>query len=108
MTDRKVINSADDSIEQMKAAIEQLEFKIAYQEDNFEQLNEIVTNQQYTIDRQTLLLTGLVDKIKTIQVADTDTEQGDDLPPHYCVITSIPDMLVRLPLAPFNSLSLIS
>jgi SlyX protein len=83
VTDRKVINSADDSIEQMKAAIEQLEFKIAYQEDNFEQLNEIVTNQQYTIDRQTHLLTGLVDKIKTMQVADTDTEQGDDLPPHY-------------------------
>lgn len=83
MTDRKVRNTADDSIEQMKAAIEQLEFKIAYQEDNFEQLNEIVTNQQYTIDRQTHLLTGLVDKIKTMQVADTDTEQGDDLPPHY-------------------------
>jgi SlyX protein len=83
VTDRKVINTADDSIEQMKAAIEQLEFKIAYQEDNFEQLNEIVTNQQYTIDRQTHLLTGLVDKIKTMQVADTDTEQGDDLPPHY-------------------------
>nr|WP_297348544.1 SlyX family protein [uncultured Glaciecola sp.] len=83
MTDRKVTNTADASIEQMKAAIEQLEFKIAYQEDNFEQLNEIVTNQQYTIDRQTHLLTGLVDKIKTMQVADTDTEQGDDLPPHY-------------------------
>ncbi|MFQ3206024.1 MAG: SlyX protein [Glaciecola sp.] len=83
MTDKKVTNPADDSIEQMKAAIEQLEFKIAYQEDNFEQLNEIVTNQQYTIDRQTHLLTGLVDKIKTMQVADTDTEQGDDLPPHY-------------------------
>jgi SlyX protein len=83
VTDRKVRNTADDSIEQMKAAIEQLEFKIAYQEDNFEQLNEIVTNQQYTIDRQTHLLTGLVDKIKTMQVADTDTEQGDDLPPHY-------------------------
>jgi SlyX protein len=83
VTDRKVINTGDDSIEQMKAAIEQLEFKIAYQEDNFEQLNEIVTNQQYTIDRQTHLLTGLVDKIKTMQVADTDTEEGDDLPPHY-------------------------
>jgi SlyX protein len=83
VTDKKVTNPADDSIEQMKAAIEQLEFKIAYQEDNFEQLNEIVTNQQYTIDRQTHLLTGLVDKIKTMQVADTDTEQGDDLPPHY-------------------------
>ncbi|MFT6085538.1 MAG: SlyX protein [Glaciecola sp.] len=83
MTDRKVTNTAEDSIEQMKAAIEKLEFKIAYQEDNFEQLNEIVTNQQYTIDRQTHLLTGLVDKIKTMQVADTDTEQGDDLPPHY-------------------------
>ncbi len=76
-------NKADDSIEQMKAAIEQLEFKIAYQEDNFEQLNQIVTNQQFTIDRQTHLLTGLVDKIKTMQVADTDTEQGNDLPPHY-------------------------
>ncbi|GAC27305.1 SlyX family protein [Brumicola pallidula] len=67
----------------MKAAIEQFEFQIAYQEDNFEQINEIVTNQQYTIDRQTHLLTGLVDKIKTMQVADTHTEQGDDLPPHY-------------------------
>jgi SlyX protein len=83
VTDRKVTNKADDSIEQMKAAIEQLEFKIAYQEDNFEQLNQIVTNQQFTIDRQTHLLTGLVDKIKTMQVADTDAEQGDDLPPHY-------------------------
>jgi SlyX protein len=83
VTDRKVTNTAEDSIEQMKAAIEKLEFKIAYQEDNFEQLNEIVTNQQYTIDRQTHLLKGLVDKIKTMQVADTDTEQGDDLPPHY-------------------------
>jgi len=83
VTDTKVKNTANHTIEQMKAAIEQLEFKIAYQEDNFEQLNEIVTNQQYTIDRQAHLLSGLVDKIKTMQVADTDSGQGDDLPPHY-------------------------
>lgn len=83
MTDRTVNNAADDTIEQMKAAIEQLEFKIAYQEDNFDQLNEIVTSQQYMLDRQAHLLKGLVDKIKTMQVADSDTDQGDDLPPHY-------------------------
>lgn len=71
------------TIEQMKAAIEQLEFKVAYQEDNFDQLNEIVTNQQYVIDRQTQMLKGLIDKVKTIQVASNDNDQEDDLPPHY-------------------------
>jgi SlyX protein len=83
VTDKTASNTADDTIEQMKAAIEQLEFKIAYQEDNFDQLNEIVTSQQYMLDRQAHLLKGLVDKIKTMQVADSDTDQGDDLPPHY-------------------------
>lgn len=83
MTDKIANNTADDTIEQMKAAIEQLEFKIAYQEDNFDQLNEIVTSQQYMLDRQAHLLKGLVDKIKTMQVADSDTDLGDDLPPHY-------------------------
>ncbi len=83
MTDKPVSNAADNTLEQMKAAIEQLEFKIAYQEDNFDQLNEIVTNQQYMLDRQAHLLKGLVEKIKTMQVADSDTDQGDDLPPHY-------------------------
>jgi len=83
VTDKIVSHIAVDTIEQMKAAIEQLEFKVAYQEDNFDQLNEIVTNQQYMLDRQTHLLKSLVDKIKTMQVADSDTVQGDDLPPHY-------------------------
>ena len=83
MTNKTVSDTSEDSIEQMRAAIEQLEFKIAYQEDNFDQLNEIVTNQQYMLDRQAHLLKGLVDKIKTMQVADSDTDQGDDLPPHY-------------------------
>jgi len=78
VTDKKVTNISNESIEQMKVAIEQLEFKVAYQEDNFEQMNEIITNQQFTIDRQAHLLNGLVDKIKSMQVADSDTDQGDD------------------------------
>jgi SlyX protein len=82
-TNKKATNITNETIEQMKVAIEQLEFKVAYQEDNFEQMNEIITNQQFTIDRQAHLLKGVVDKIKTMQVADSDTEQGDDLPPHY-------------------------
>ena len=78
MTDKK-----DETIEQMKLAIEQLEFKVAYQEDNFEQLNEIVTNQQFTIDRQTQMLKALVDKVKTLQEPNSDNAPGDDVPPHY-------------------------
>jgi SlyX protein len=81
--DKKAKNITNETIEQMKVAIEQLEFKVAYQEDNFEQMNEIITNQQFTIDRQMHLLKGVVDKIKTMQVADPETGQGDDLPPHY-------------------------
>jgi SlyX protein len=83
VTNKKATNITNETIEQMKVAIEQLEFKVAYQEDNFEQMNEIIINQQFTIDRQAHLLKGVVDKIKTMQVADSDTEQGDDLPPHY-------------------------
>jgi SlyX protein len=81
--EHKVTKNKDVNIEQMQTAIEQLEFKVAYQEDILEQLNEIVTNQQYTIDRQTQMLKGLVDKVKTIQVATSDKDEGDDLPPHY-------------------------
>lgn len=73
----------DATIEKMKAAIEQLEFKVAYQEDHLEQLNDIVTNQQFTIDRQVHLLKGLVDKIKTIQTTSSEPDQDNDLPPHY-------------------------
>ena len=78
MTDKK-----DETVEQMQVAIEQLEFKVAYQEDSLEQLNEIVTNQQFTIDRQTQMMKALVDKVKTLQEPNTDNDQGDDLPPHY-------------------------
>jgi SlyX protein len=78
-----VTDHNEKTIEQMKVAIEQLEFKIAYQEDSVEQLNDIVTNQQFAIDRQTQLLKGLVDKIKTIQVSNSEPDQGNDLPPHY-------------------------
>jgi SlyX protein len=78
-----VTDKKDETIEQMKLAIEQLEFKVAYQEDNFEQLNEIVTNQQFTIDRQTQMLKALVDKVKTLQEPNSDNDPGDDVPPHY-------------------------
>lgn len=79
----KIVTELKDTIEQMKATIEVLEFKMAYQEDNFEQLNEIVINQQYKIDQQAQLLKGLVDKIKTIPISNSEAEQDNDLPPHY-------------------------
>jgi SlyX protein len=78
-----VTDKKDETVEQMQVAIEQLEFKVAYQEDSLEQLNEIVTNQQFTIDRQTQMMKALVDKVKTLQEPNTDNDQGDDLPPHY-------------------------
>jgi SlyX protein len=70
-------------IAEMQAAIEQLEFKLAFQEDSIEQLNKIVINQQYTVDKQAQLITGLVDKFKSIQASNTEQNQDNELPPHY-------------------------
>jgi SlyX protein len=83
VSNKNVNDNNEKIIEKMQAAIEQLEFKVAYQEDNAEQLNDIVTNQQFAIDRQTQLIKGLVDKVKTMQVSNAEPDQGNDLPPHY-------------------------
>jgi SlyX protein len=70
------------------ASIEQLEFKVAFQEDSIEQLNNIIIKQQDTVDRQGQLIQALMDKLKTIQSDTTEnnhgeTNQGHELPPHY-------------------------
>jgi uncharacterized coiled-coil protein SlyX len=45
-------------------------------------LNEIVINQQYKIDEQAQLLKGLVNKIETMPISNSDAEQDNDLPQH--------------------------
>jgi SlyX protein len=65
------------------ASIEQLEFKVAFQEDSIEQLNSIIIKQQDTVDRQGQLIQALMDKLKTMQSGNAETNQEHELPPHY-------------------------
>ena len=68
---------------EMQASIEQLEFKVAFQEDSIEQLNTMIIQQQDTVDRQGQLIQGLMDKLKTLQAGSSETNQEHELPPHY-------------------------
>ena len=61
---------------------EELEVKVAYQEDTIQQLNEVIIRQQNEIDRLktwyqefNMRLEGLTESLQT--------KPEDELPPHY-------------------------
>jgi SlyX protein len=67
----------------MNETIEDLQMRIAYQEDSIEQLNRIIIKQQSEID----LLKGEIQQLKGMieEVAEslTDSAAGSERPPHY-------------------------
>ncbi|WP_229333594.1 SlyX family protein [Glaciecola sp. MH2013] len=70
-------------IEEMQSAIEQLEYKVAFQEDSIEQLNSIIIKQQNLVDRHDELIQALMEKLKTMQSGSSQINQEHELPPHY-------------------------
>ena len=68
----------------MNDTIEDLQMRIAYQEDNIEQLNRIIVKQQSEID----LLKGEIQQLKGMieEVAESLTDgttSSIERPPHY-------------------------
>jgi len=67
----------------MQNAIDDLQMKLAFQEDLLEQLNQIVTDQQQQISRLELALETMKVQVNTMQTASQESGQKHELPPHY-------------------------
>lgn len=66
-----------------KEILEQLEFKVAFQEDTIEQLNQVVTQQQQLIDKLEKNQALIIEKLKGLQNVTSSINAGEEIPPHY-------------------------
>lgn len=68
----------------MENRIIDLEVKFTYQEDLLEQLNKIVTKQQFTIDKLTNELKAIRSSVEQAgSVGGQSKNLKDEVPPHY-------------------------
>jgi SlyX protein len=67
----------------MQDAIDDLQMKLAFQEDLLEQLNQIVTDQQQQISKLELALETMKVQVNTMQTASQESDSQHELPPHY-------------------------
>jgi SlyX protein len=74
--DRKLMNT-------VQADIEQLQMKMAFQEDTIESLNQALIEQQKQMDDLQFQLKQLVSKISAIEPSNMASENEEMPPPHY-------------------------
>ncbi len=67
----------------MQNAIDDLQMKLAFQEDLLEQLNQVVTEQQQQITKLELALETMKVQVNTMQTASQESGSQHELPPHY-------------------------
>jgi len=69
--------------ENMQNSIDDLQMKLAFQDDLLEQLNQVVTNQQQQITNLELALETMKVQVNTMQAGTQEGGQQHELPPHY-------------------------
>ena len=60
-----------------------LEFKLAHQEKQLEDLSEVIYQQQLTIDKLDVLLQGLTKRLQQVLGHEDHEIRGHEKPPHY-------------------------
>ena len=63
--------------------IEQLQMKLAFQEDTIESLNQALIEQQKQIDELQFQLKRLDSKVNAIEPSNLSSEKEEAPPPHY-------------------------
>lgn len=69
--------------EELMQRLEQLESRLAFQDDTIEQLNQIVTEQQQQIDKMHRQLRILGKRMKEVTVTQVANQDEETPPPHY-------------------------
>jgi SlyX protein len=62
---------------------EDLEVRIAYQDQMLNELNDVVTRQQATITRLEQRYELLLERVRSLGDRDAAVPPGDEKPPHY-------------------------
>ncbi|OBW91839.1 SlyX family protein [Gallibacterium salpingitidis] len=63
--------------------LDELEMKVAFQENTIEQLNQALVDQQFIIEKMQLQLRYLAQKLKDMQPSNIATQAEETPPPHY-------------------------
>ena len=63
--------------------IEELEMKIAFQEQLLDELNHALVQQQFDIDKMQVQLRYMVNKLKNFQSSNIASQSEETPPPHY-------------------------
>ena len=67
----------------LETDIEQLQMKVAFQEDTIESLNQAIIEQQKQIDDLQFSLKRLDSKVSAIEPSNMASEKEETPPPHY-------------------------
>jgi SlyX protein len=67
----------------MKSGLEELETRLAFQEDTIQALNDIVTKQQVQIDSLEAAVKRLSERVGSLQASQIALEAEEEKPPHY-------------------------
>jgi SlyX protein len=63
--------------------LENIEAKIAFQEDQIEELNKTVYQQQQKLERLEAICEALARELRALAEAGNDGKPGNERPPHY-------------------------
>lgn len=63
--------------------IEELQMKVAFQENTIEELNEALIAQQKQIDALNFKMKHVTNKLKELSVSNLVSQQDEPPPPHY-------------------------
>ena len=70
-------------IDDLMNEINELQMKVAFQEDTIEQLNSALVEQQNQIHSLEFQVKHVVDKVKSMSVSNMASEDEETPPPHY-------------------------
>lgn len=78
-------NKADASelIEQLTHKVDDLECKMAFQEQTIEELNEALSQQQMLISKMEQQMKYIVGKVKNMETSNLADQSEETPPPHY-------------------------
>ncbi|WP_439437314.1 SlyX family protein [Salinivibrio costicola] len=73
-------------IDKLQQQIDDLEYKVAFQEDTIDQLNTALTRQQGDIERMTLQIQYLISKLQHVE-PENIASQAEETPPRIIETT---------------------
>ncbi|WP_025739218.1 SlyX family protein [Salinivibrio socompensis] len=70
-------------MDKLQQQIDDLEYKVAFQEDTIDQLNTALTQQQSDIERMTIQIQYLVNQLQQVEPENIASQADEPPPPHY-------------------------